>query len=90
MQTKTAFAKRCFVKSQSDLPIAMKTNRAQSVFETLFFCFFLFFLFFFFSFVHRTRTAKALTRHSFFLPHFVLDISIFHTIDWHRLIVSDM
>ena len=32
---KQCMQKRCFVKSQSDLPIVIRANRAQPVFETL-------------------------------------------------------
>ena len=35
---KQRLQKRCFVKSQSDLPNFIRANRAQSVFETMFFC----------------------------------------------------
>ena len=96
LQTKTAFAerlqKRCFVKSQSDLPIVIRAYRAQPVFETLFLrstatqmaalyyyfrlaykhllhgnkisLYYRRFLLFFSLALHRTRTAKVLTRHS--------------------------
>ena len=33
---KQRLQKRCFVKSQSDLPIVLRANRAQPVFKTLF------------------------------------------------------
>ena len=35
---KQRLQKRCFVKSQSDLPNFIRANRAQPVFETMFFC----------------------------------------------------